>query len=114
MLGERRTGHITGGAQLLGAGRRRECALLFGGSADSYRRMLRRDDIDLVHVGTPREFHHRNGRAALLSGKHAVVQPPLCFSRPCKRAAGLRARHDGPPCRTNDLGGGVTGSARRR
>ncbi len=49
----------------------------FGGSADSYRRMLARDDIDLVYVATPWEFHHEHGRAALLSGKHAMVELPV-------------------------------------
>ncbi|GAA2264809.1 glycosyl hydrolase family 109 protein [Streptomyces ruber] len=56
-----------------GAPRPRE----FGGSAGSYRRMLRHDDIDLVYVATPWEFHHRHGRAALLSGRHAMVELPV-------------------------------------
>ncbi|CAM5462060.1 Inositol 2-dehydrogenase/D-chiro-inositol 3-dehydrogenase [Streptomyces violaceorubidus] len=49
----------------------------YGGSADSYARMLRRDDIDLVYVATPWEFHYEHGRAALLSGRHAVVELPI-------------------------------------
>ncbi|AWW43229.1 Gfo/Idh/MocA family protein [Streptomyces cadmiisoli] len=49
----------------------------YGGSDDSYERMLRRDDIDLVYIATPWEFHHRQGRAALLSGKHALVELPV-------------------------------------
>ena len=49
----------------------------YGGSADAYAKMLRRDDIDLVYVATPWEFHHEHGRAALLSGRHAVVELPV-------------------------------------
>ncbi|MEU9337694.1 Gfo/Idh/MocA family oxidoreductase [Streptomyces sp. NPDC048290] len=49
----------------------------YGGSADAYARMLRRDDIDLVYIATPWEFHHEQGRTALLSGKHAVVELPV-------------------------------------
>ncbi|CAM5690612.1 Glycosyl hydrolase family 109 protein OS=Streptomyces glaucescens OX=1907 GN=SGLAU_29700 PE=3 SV=1 [Streptomyces glaucescens] len=39
--------------------------------------MLRRDDIDLVYIATPWEFHHEQGRAALLAGKHALVELPV-------------------------------------
>ncbi|MFJ6658893.1 Gfo/Idh/MocA family protein [Streptomyces sp. NPDC091377] len=49
----------------------------YGGTADAYTRMLRRDDIDLVYIATPWEFHHEHGKAALLSGKHAVVELPV-------------------------------------
>lgn len=49
----------------------------FGGSADSYAEMLRRDDIDLVYIATPWEFHYEQGKAALLAGKHVVVELPI-------------------------------------
>ncbi|MFD7434052.1 Gfo/Idh/MocA family protein [Streptomyces sp. NPDC059861] len=49
----------------------------YGGSADAYARMLRREDIDLVYVATPWEFHYEHGRAALLSGRHAIVELPV-------------------------------------
>ncbi|MFG3660996.1 Gfo/Idh/MocA family protein [Streptomyces sp. NPDC047706] len=49
----------------------------YGGSADAYARMLRREDIDLVYVATPWEFHYEQGRAALLSGRHAIVELPV-------------------------------------
>lgn len=49
----------------------------FGGSADSYKEMLKRDDIDLVYIATPWEFHHQQGKAALLAGKHAIVELPI-------------------------------------
>lgn len=49
----------------------------FGGSAKAYEEMLKRDDIDLVYVATPWEFHHQHGKAALLAGKHAIVELPI-------------------------------------
>ncbi|MGR8009164.1 Gfo/Idh/MocA family protein [Streptomyces hypolithicus] len=49
----------------------------FGGSAGSYKEMLERDDIDLVYIATPWEFHYEQGKAALLSGRHAVVELPI-------------------------------------
>ncbi|MBZ9644328.1 Gfo/Idh/MocA family protein [Streptomyces sp. PSKA30] len=49
----------------------------YGGSADAYERMLCREDIDLVYVATPWEFHYEQGRAALLSGRHAIVELPI-------------------------------------
>ncbi|MFC5171005.1 Gfo/Idh/MocA family protein [Streptomyces mutomycini] len=49
----------------------------YGGSADAYAKMLRRDDIDLVYIATPWEFHYEQGKAALLSGKHVVVELPI-------------------------------------
>ncbi|HCA87835.1 MAG TPA: glycosyl hydrolase [Streptomyces sp.] len=49
----------------------------FGGSAGSYKEMLKRDDIDLVYIATPWEFHHQQGKAALLAGKHAIVELPI-------------------------------------
>ncbi|WP_138904598.1 Gfo/Idh/MocA family protein, partial [Streptomyces albidochromogenes] len=49
----------------------------FGGSADSYEEMLKRDDIDLVYIATPWEFHYEQGKAALLADKHVVVELPV-------------------------------------
>ncbi|WP_432101992.1 Gfo/Idh/MocA family protein [Streptomyces sp. bgisy091] len=49
----------------------------YGGSEDSYAAMLKRDDIDLVYIATPWEFHYEQGKAALLAGKHAVVELPV-------------------------------------
>lgn len=49
----------------------------YGGSADAYAQMLLRDDIDLVYIATPWEFHYEQGKAALLAGKHVVVELPI-------------------------------------
>ncbi|NJC24030.1 putative dehydrogenase [Arthrobacter pigmenti] len=51
--------------------------LEFGGSADSYKELLKRDDIDLVYIATPWEFHYEQGKAALESGKHVSVELPI-------------------------------------
>jgi len=61
--------------RLVAAGKPRPAE--YGGSADAYAEMLRRDDIDLVYIATPWEFHYEQGKAALLSGKHAVVELPV-------------------------------------
>ncbi|MFD7868668.1 Gfo/Idh/MocA family protein [Streptomyces sp. NPDC057682] len=61
--------------QLVAAGKPRPAE--FGGSADSYAQMLKRDDIDLVYIATPWEFHYPQGKAALLAGKHVVVELPI-------------------------------------
>lgn len=45
--------------QLVAAGKPRPAE--FGGSADSYAEMLKRDDIDLVYIATPWEFHYEQG-----------------------------------------------------
>ncbi|MEU9204986.1 Gfo/Idh/MocA family oxidoreductase [Streptomyces sp. NPDC048332] len=49
----------------------------FGGSDGSYAEMLKRDDIDLVYIATPWEFHYEQGKAALLAGKHVIVELPV-------------------------------------
>ncbi|MQY11982.1 Glycosyl hydrolase family 109 protein 1 [Streptomyces sp. RB5] len=51
--------------------------LEFGGSRESYQEMLRRDDIDLVYIASPWEFHFEHGHTALLSGKHVLVELPI-------------------------------------
>ena len=35
------------------------------------------DDIDLVYIATPPALHHRQAAAALLAGKHVLVEKPL-------------------------------------
>ncbi|MBB1261697.1 Gfo/Idh/MocA family protein [Streptomyces alkaliterrae] len=61
--------------RLVAAGKPRPA--VYGGDAGAHRRMLRRDDVDLVYIATPWEFHHRQGRDALLAGKHALVELPV-------------------------------------
>ncbi|ADB34215.1 oxidoreductase domain protein [Kribbella flavida DSM 17836] len=49
----------------------------YGGSAASYKELVRSSDVDLVYIATPWEFHYEQGKAALLSGKHVGVELPI-------------------------------------
>lgn len=49
----------------------------YGGSASSYQEMLDRENLDLVYVATPWEFHYTQGKAALLAGAHVGVELPI-------------------------------------
>ena len=51
----------------------------YGGSDSSFERLLDRDDVDLVYVATPWEFHYPQGRAALRAGKHVGVELPIAL-----------------------------------
>jgi predicted dehydrogenase len=50
-----------------------------GGSASSFEELLDRDDVDLVYIATPWEFHYPQGRAALRAGKHVGVELPIAL-----------------------------------
>ncbi|GGT14458.1 glycosyl hydrolase family 109 protein [Streptomyces tanashiensis] len=47
------------------------------GSTDVFTRLVTRDDVDLVYIATPWEFHYEQGKAALLAGKHVMVELPV-------------------------------------
>ena len=47
------------------------------GYETDYRRLLERDDIDLVDVVTPGNTHHEIAIAALEAGKHVICEKPL-------------------------------------
>lgn len=49
----------------------------YGGTADSYAQMLAREELDLVYIATPWEFHYEQGRAAMEAGAHAIVELPI-------------------------------------
>ncbi|HVK20589.1 MAG TPA: Gfo/Idh/MocA family oxidoreductase [Actinokineospora sp.] len=49
----------------------------YSGSADSYKQLLARTDIDFVYIATPWEFHYVQGRDAMLAGKHVAVELPI-------------------------------------
>lgn len=48
--------------------------------ASQFEHMLANPDIDLVVVNTPNAFHYPMARAALLAGKHVVVEKPFTLS----------------------------------
>jgi scyllo-inositol 2-dehydrogenase (NADP+) len=47
---------------------------------ESAQALIERDDIDLVVVASPNSVHAEQTRAALLAGKHVVVDKPLCLT----------------------------------
>ncbi|MEO8221245.1 MAG: Gfo/Idh/MocA family oxidoreductase [Specibacter sp.] len=49
----------------------------YGGTADSYKQMPNEMDLDLVYIATPWEFHHEQGKAAMLAGAHVMVELPV-------------------------------------
>lgn len=49
----------------------------YGGSEESFQQMLDAEELDLVYIATPWEFHHPQGKAALLAGAHAGVELPI-------------------------------------
>ncbi|RCK69450.1 gfo/Idh/MocA family oxidoreductase [Desertihabitans brevis] len=42
-----------------------------------YKQMLAREELDLVYIATPWEFHHEQGVAALRTGAHVGVELPV-------------------------------------
>ena len=53
---------------------------LYGPGKDSYKAMLRRDDIDAVIIATPWEEHVRMCVDAMNAGKHAFVEVPAALT----------------------------------
>ena len=49
----------------------------YGGSDESFQKMLDTEELDFVYVATPWEFHHAQGKAALRAGAHVGVELPI-------------------------------------
>jgi len=47
---------------------------------DDYRRLVARDDLDVVDVVIPSFLHHEVASAVLQSGKHMLLEKPMCLS----------------------------------
>ena len=45
-----------------------------------YRDLVRRDDLDVVDVVVPNRLHHEVATAVLSSGKHLLLEKPMCLS----------------------------------
>ncbi len=43
----------------------------------AYRELLARQDVDIVVIATPWEWHHPMAKEAMLAGKHAFVEVPM-------------------------------------
>ncbi len=52
----------------------------FGNGDADYKRMLERDDIDIVIISTPWEVHARMCVDTMLAGKHAMVEVPAALT----------------------------------
>jgi hypothetical protein len=50
---------------------------LYTDGEDDYLNLLQRDDVDLVYVATPWEWHHPMAKAAMDHGKHVAVELPI-------------------------------------
>jgi len=62
------------------AGRKRPTPAAFGNGDYDYRRMLERDDIDIVIIATPWEWHARMCVDAMKAGKHAFTEVPAAVT----------------------------------
>jgi myo-inositol 2-dehydrogenase/D-chiro-inositol 1-dehydrogenase len=47
-----------------------------------YRELVRRDDLDVVDVIVPNRLHHEVATAVLASGKHLLLEKPMCLTTP--------------------------------
>ncbi len=45
-----------------------------------YRELVQRDDLDVVDVVVPNRLHHEVATAVLSSGKHLLLEKPMCLS----------------------------------
>jgi hypothetical protein len=50
---------------------------IYADGEEDYLNLLQRDDIDLVYVATPWEWHHPMAKAAMRCGKHVAVELPI-------------------------------------
>ena len=57
--------------------------------------LIARDDIDLVVIATPNDTHHPLARAALLAGRHVVVDKPFTVALDDARELVALARQQG-------------------
>lgn len=48
---------------------------------DSYEALVAADDIDVVYVATPHNFHHAHALLAIEAGKHVLVEKPVALNR---------------------------------
>lgn len=50
---------------------------VYSDGEEDYLNLLQRDDIDLVYIATPWEWHHPMAKAAMQHGKHVAVELPI-------------------------------------
>jgi myo-inositol 2-dehydrogenase/D-chiro-inositol 1-dehydrogenase len=49
---------------------------------DDYRRLIARDDVEIVVIVLPSHVHHEVATAALDAGKHLLLEKPMCLTIP--------------------------------
>jgi myo-inositol 2-dehydrogenase/D-chiro-inositol 1-dehydrogenase len=60
-----------------------------------YRKLLQRDDIDVVDVVVPSHLHHEIASAVLAAGKHLLLEKPMALSiRECDDLIALSRKHN--------------------
>ncbi len=77
----------TAGAQLVAIAARSEESAAAASAAyplaeayTDYRGMLERDDLDVIDIVLPSHLHHEVTAAALESGRHVLLEKPMCLS----------------------------------
>jgi predicted dehydrogenase len=43
----------------------------------SYEQLVARDDVDVIYVATPHQFHRQHAELAIAAGKHVLIEKPL-------------------------------------
>jgi predicted dehydrogenase len=43
----------------------------------SYEQLVARDDVDVVYVATPHQFHRQHAELAIAAGKHVLIEKPM-------------------------------------
>ena len=60
-----------------------------------YRQLVERDDLDVVDVIVPNRLHHEVASAVLSSGKHLLLEKPMCLTiEECDNLLGLAKEKD--------------------
>jgi myo-inositol 2-dehydrogenase/D-chiro-inositol 1-dehydrogenase len=60
-----------------------------------YRQLVERDDLDVVDVIVPNRLHHEVASAVLSSGKHLLLEKPMCLTmEECDDLLGLAKEKD--------------------
>ena len=79
--------HKTAGARLVAVAARSDASAAAAGDAcpaaavfTDYRRLLDRDDVDVIDIVLPSHLHHEVAAAALASGRHVLLEKPMCLS----------------------------------
>ncbi|MET8311730.1 MULTISPECIES: Gfo/Idh/MocA family oxidoreductase [unclassified Micromonospora] len=49
----------------------------YSNGEEDFERLVRRDDIDLIYIATPWEWHHPMAKAAMEHGKHVAIELPI-------------------------------------